>query len=41
MFTNLAQPTPLHRKVRLMVRNYWLRVKIFSDCCGHEGEPGC
>ncbi len=41
MFTNLGRPMPLHRKLRLMVRNYWLRVQNRSDCCGHPGEPGC
>lgn len=38
---NLTQPMPLRRKVRLVVRNVRIRVKMRQPCCGHPGEPGC
>lgn len=38
---NLAQPMPLARKVRLVLRNQGLRVVKLRACCGHPGEPGC
>jgi hypothetical protein len=38
---NLRQPMSLHRKLRLIVRNYWLRIRTASTCCGNYGEPGC
>jgi len=38
---NLRQPMPLGRKLRLVVRNTWLKVRNRSTCCGHPGEPGC
>ena len=41
MFTNLAHPMPPPRKLRLMLRNYWIRVQTGSNCCGHDGEPRC
>ena len=40
-FTNLSQPMPVGRKVRLLGRNLWLRVALRQNCCGHDGEPGC
>ncbi len=40
-FTNLQVPMPWSRKLRLMARNYWIRVRTGSNCCGHDGEPGC
>jgi hypothetical protein len=39
--SNWNQPLPFRTKVRLAARNYWLRVKNRSTCCGHDGEPGC
>lgn len=39
--TNLFSPMPLRRKVRLLFRNLFIRLRTRSDCCGHAGEPGC
>ncbi len=39
--TNLSQPMPLGRKLRLLSRNIWIRISKRQDCCGHPGEPGC
>lgn len=38
---NMRQPMPLRRKLRHVVRNYWIRVRTRSSCCGNYGEPGC
>jgi hypothetical protein len=38
---NLRQPMPLSRKIRLFVRNNWIKVRTRSSCCGNHGEPGC
>lgn len=38
---NLRQPMPLGRKIRLFVRNNWIKVRTRSPCCGNLGEPGC
>lgn len=38
---NLLQPMPLHKKVRLLLRNMTSRTVHLSLCCGHPGEPGC
>jgi len=38
---NLRQPMPLGRKLRLLARNTWLKIRNRSTCCGHPGEPGC
>jgi len=40
-FTNLAGPQPWTTKVRLLLRNNWLKIRHRQDCCGHPGEPGC
>jgi len=37
-FTNMNQPMPLGKKIRLLVRIRFFRRKL---CCGHHGEPGC
>jgi hypothetical protein len=39
--TNLSQPMPLGRKLKLLFRNLWIRVTKRQTCCGHVGEPGC
>jgi YHS domain-containing protein len=39
--TNMSVPMPLHRKIRLVVRNNWIRLTKRQGCCGHHGEPGC
>jgi len=40
-FTNLTGPEPWTRKIRLLLRNNWIKLKNFQNCCGHPGEPGC
>lgn len=38
---NLRQPMPFRRKLRLLVRNNWIKLRTRSSCCGNYGEPGC
>ncbi len=38
---NLRQPMPLRRKLRLVLRNNWTKLRTRSSCCGNHGEPGC
>jgi len=40
-FSNWNQPLPTRTKFRLLARNLWIRARTASDCCGHDGEPGC
>ncbi len=40
-FTNLQAPMPLGRKVRLLLRNNWIKIRRRTNCCGYPGEPGC
>lgn len=28
-------------KLRLLARNYWIKIRTLSLCCGNHGEPGC
>ncbi|HZK48066.1 MAG TPA: hypothetical protein VFD74_00470, partial [Thermoleophilia bacterium] len=39
--TNLHAPMPFSRKVYLVLRNNWIKIRTGSTCCGHPGEPGC
>ncbi len=39
--TNMDQPMPLPRKLRLLARNITIRIVKRRGCCGHPGEPGC
>ena len=32
---------PASTKMRLVVRNYWIKARTLSMCCGNHGEPGC
>lgn len=32
---------PFHVKLRLLLRNFWLKGIRLSLCCGNGGEPGC
>jgi hypothetical protein len=32
---------PWLKKVYLLIRNNWIKIKNFQSCCGHPGEPGC
>ncbi len=38
---NLRQPMPLGPKLRLYVRNNWIKVRTRASCCGNHDEPGC
>jgi hypothetical protein len=38
---NLRQPMPVGRKLRLLLRNSWIKLRHGQRCCGHPGEPGC
>ena len=40
-FTNMFQPMPVGRKLRLALRNNWLKVRRLDDCCRQPGQPGC
>jgi hypothetical protein len=40
-FTNLSGPMPIKDKIRLLLRNNFIKIKNRQDCCGHPGEPGC
>ena len=40
-FTNWNQPLPTRTKLRLLAGNLTIRVRTGSNCCGHDGEPGC
>ncbi|MFH1003568.1 MAG: hypothetical protein V1780_05425 [Chloroflexota bacterium] len=39
--TNLAAPLPLRRKLWLVLRNTFIKLRRRQSCCGHPGEPGC
>lgn len=39
--TNLSGPEPWTVKIRLLLRNNWLKLRRRQNCCGHPGEPGC
>ena len=32
---------PFATKLRLFTRNYWMKMRTLSMCCGNHGEPGC
>lgn len=40
-FTNMKVKMPLRRKLYLLVRNNWIKIRTGQSCCGHRGEPGC
>ncbi|HEC98922.1 MAG TPA: hypothetical protein ENN18_00855 [Proteobacteria bacterium] len=39
--TNLHVDLPWPEKVRLLIRNNWIKIRNLQNCCGHPGEPGC
>ena len=41
MFTNMKVRMPMHRKLYLLARNSWIKIRTGHGCCGHLGEPGC
>jgi hypothetical protein len=38
---NLHADMPWSKKIRLLIRNNWIKIRNFQGCCGHPGEPGC
>ncbi|MDP2948972.1 MAG: hypothetical protein Q8P22_05495 [Chloroflexota bacterium] len=38
---NLRAPIPLGQKLRLILRNNWLKLRLRQSCCGNLGQPGC
>ncbi len=40
-FTNMSVPMPLSKKLHLVVRNNFTKLKTRQRCCGHPGQPGC
>ena len=32
---------PFSTKLRLALRNNWIKIRTLSSCCGNNGEPGC
>jgi len=40
-FTNLTVDMPWQKKILLVLRNNWIKIRNFQNCCGHPGEPGC
>jgi hypothetical protein len=41
VFTNMSAPMPLRRKLYLVFRNNFIKIRKRQSCCGHYGEPGC
>lgn len=41
VFTNMKVRMPLHRKLYLVLRNNWIKIRTRQNCCGHLGQPGC
>jgi hypothetical protein len=38
---NLQVDMPLSKKMWLIFKNQWIKIKRFQACCDHPGEPGC
>jgi len=38
---NLKEPMPGAKKIRLFIRNSFIKITRLRSCCGHPGEPGC
>ena len=38
---NLRLGMPWREKVRLIIKNNFIKIKTLKNCCGHPGEPGC
>jgi hypothetical protein len=32
---------PWREKLRLIIKNNFIKMKTVRNCCGHPGEPGC
>jgi hypothetical protein len=38
---NMSARIPVRTKLKLLLRNNWLKVSRRRGCCEHLGEPGC
>ncbi len=38
---NLLLPGMLSSKIRLVIKNNFIKVNRLRGCCGFHGEPGC
>ncbi|MEJ5301221.1 MAG: hypothetical protein WHS38_09560 [Thermodesulforhabdaceae bacterium] len=38
---NLKTPGSIPKKLFTVLRNLFIRLVTFKNCCGHPGEPGC
>ena len=38
---NLFRPMPLGRKLAMVIRNNWAKIKRLRGCCGNHAHPGC
>ncbi len=41
IWSNLRQPMPIGRKLRLLIANNLIKIKTRRSCCGNYGQPGC
>lgn len=32
---------PLHKKLAMLIKNNWIKLRTAKSCCGHPGEVGC
>jgi hypothetical protein len=40
-WTNLNQPMPVWRKLGLLARNNFIKLRTRKGCCGNLNQPGC
>jgi hypothetical protein len=38
---NLKVQMPLGKKLKLLLRNNFIKISKLQNCCNHPGEPGC
>jgi hypothetical protein len=38
---NMRRKMPWREKLRLIIKNNFIKLKTRQNCCGHPGEPGC
>lgn len=36
-----SSPLPFGGKLKLAIRNNFVKLRKRQSCCGHHGEPGC
>ncbi|MDA0735146.1 MAG: hypothetical protein O2860_11270 [Chloroflexi bacterium] len=41
MASNLRQPMPIWRKLKLVLVNNLVKLRKRQSCCGNYGQPGC